>query len=125
MRPHSYYGRPQIRKSVSHNGGRGTVKWAASPTIQINLTLSDSWSLKLNSTPDVGKDSSALPSVSKARTLCSSIDPKPLRDGGFTAGPPLSRHVKSTSVGFNAGFATQEILTRPASIDSAPYLAAF
>src|SRR5262249_56017276 len=55
----------------------------------------------------------------------SSIDPKPERVGGFTAGPPLSRHVKSTSVGLTAGLATQEIATRPGSIDSAPYLAAF
>src|SRR5215475_12620836 len=92
---------------------------------QINLTLSDRGSFKWNSTPVVEKDSSALPSDSYARTLFSSIVPKPVRDGGFTAGPPFSRHVKSTSVGFAAGFATQEIATRPVSIDRAPYFAAF
>src|SRR5215831_8172535 len=104
---------------------QGALRARSLATIQINLTLSDRGSLKLNSTPDVGKDRSALPSASKARTLSSSIDPNPLRDGGLTDGPPLSRHVKSTSVGFIAGFATQEIATRPVSIDSAPYFAAF
>src|SRR5215813_11167522 len=109
--------KPSIVAALPQQGCRATA--------QVNLTLSERGSLKLNSTPDAGKDSSALPSASKARTLFSSIDPKPVRDGGFTAGPALSRHVKSTSVGLAAGLASQEILTRPVSIDSAPYFAAF
>jgi len=71
--------------------------------------------------PSAANFNSTLPPRSPPSPRCSRFDPNPLRIGGKTNGPRLSRH-SNEKLDAALPVAVQLISTRPVSFDSAPYL---
>src|ERR1043165_6062957 len=72
-------------------------------------------------TPSGGNSNLAALALPHARSM--SVAPKPALLGGVTVGPAYSRQVSST-LGLSSSTGTQLILTRPPSLERAPYLTA-
>src|SRR6476660_3805610 len=75
------------------------------------------------STPDGGKDNCPRPPSCRGRASSIKRVPKLLRSGGPTGGPPLSTHLKM--IDLSASSRAQLCVTRPPSVENAPYLVAF
>src|SRR5882672_580799 len=78
----------------------------------------------VHSTPLGGYSSSTSPSNSAARFLWINRVPNPVRLGGKTGGPFLSRQRRRNSRPCGRGAKVQAISIYPSSFDNAPYLAA-